>query len=139
MKYHARIVMLLIGTALILSACKSVPRDQAAPAISEISTSGKVVVISDCIATSVVVTAKVTDDSAVKSVLLWYRVGSDQPFASANMNLQNGLYTAAIKGADLQGHGYGDMEFYITAEDVSGNSSKSPLDNSIQFLPCVSN
>ncbi|HKG54771.1 MAG TPA: hypothetical protein VKB04_10985 [Anaerolineales bacterium] len=125
--------------ALILSACAGLQKDHTGPAISDISTSDKVVVISDCLATSVTITAKVTDASNVKSVLLWVRVGSDQAFASSNMSLQNGIYTAKVKGADLQGHGYGAMEFYITAEDEDGNSSKSPVDNSIQFLPCVNN
>jgi hypothetical protein len=70
---------------------------------------------------------------------LWYRVGSDQPFASSNMNLKDGMYTAKVQGSDLQGHGYGAMEFYITAEDEVGNKSESPHDDSVQFLPCVNN
>ena len=130
---------ILFGVALILSACAAVGGDHTGPIISDISTSDKVVVISDCLATSVTITAKVTDASNVKSVLLWVRVGSDQLFASSNMNLQNDLYTAKVKGADLQGHGYGAMEFYITAEDEKGNKSESPHDDSVQFLPCVNN
>ena len=130
---------ILFGVAFILSACAGIQRDQAGPVISDISTSDKVVVISDCLSTSVTITAKVTDESNVKSVLLLYRVGSDQPFASSNMNLQNDIYAAKIKGADLQGHGYGAMEFYITAEDEAGNKSESPHDDSVQFLPCVNN
>jgi hypothetical protein len=81
----------------------------------------------------------VTDASKITSVLLWYRIGADQPYDSVQMNSQAGLYTASIKGTDLQGHGYGVMEFYITAEDGEGNSSKSLTDKSIQFLPCVNN
>ena len=127
----------LLGFLLV--SCARIQDDHAGPTISDISTSDKVVVISDCLATSVIITAKVTDESNLKNVLLWYRVGSDQPFASSTMNLENGMYTAKVKGSDLQGHGYGAMEFYITAEDEAGNSSKSPLDNSIQFLPCVNN
>lgn len=130
---------ILLGVALILSACAGLQKDQAGPAISDISTSDKVVVISDCLSTSITITAKVTDASKVKNVLLWYRVGSDQPFASANMDLQNDIYAAKVKGADLQGHGYGAMEFYITAEDEAGNKSESPHDDSVQFLPCVNN
>jgi len=129
----------LVCVTFILSACTGIQKDQAGPVISDISTSDKVVVISDCLATSVTITAKVTDASNVKSVLLWYRVGSDQPFASANMNLENDIYAAKVKGADLQGHGYGAMEFYITAEDEEGNKSESPHDDSVQFLPCVNN
>jgi hypothetical protein len=130
---------ILLGIALILSACNGMGGDHTGPAISDISTSDKVVVISDCLTTSVTITAKVTDASNVKSVLLWVRVGSDQPFASSNMNLQNDIYAAKVKGADLQGHGYGAMEFYITAEDEAGNKSESPHDDSVQFLPCVNN
>jgi len=130
---------ILFGIALILSACAGIQRDHTGPAISDISTSDKVVVISDCLSTSVTITAKVTDASKVKSVLLWYRVGSDQPFASSMMILQNELYAAKVKGSDLQGHGYGAMEIYITAEDEKGNKSESPHDDSVQFLPCVNN
>ncbi len=128
---------ILFGIALILSACAGIQKDQSGPAISDISTSDKVVVISDCLSTSVTITAKVIDESNVKSVLLWYRVGSDSLLLHANMNLQNDIYAAKVKGADLQGHGYGAMEFYITAEDESGNKSESPHDDSVQFLPCV--
>jgi hypothetical protein len=139
MKCLVRISILAFGIALTLSACAYQQRDHAGPAITDITTSDKVLVISDCPATSVTVTAKVTDESNIKSVLLWYRVNADQPFAFTRMNIQSGMYTAAIQGADLQGNGYGAMEFYITAEDAEGNSSESPLDNSVQFLPCVNN
>lgn len=124
---------------LPVSACKEVSSDHTGPTISDISTSGKVLVISDCPSTSIVITAKVTDASPITSVLLQYRVASDQPFLSAVMDLKEGLYTVSVNGADLQGKGYGAMEFHITAEDKEGNSSKSPLDQSIQFLPCVNN
>ena len=139
MKCLVRIVALIAVSTFVLSACGRIRGELSGPVISDISTSDKVVVISDCLTTSVTITAKVTDASNVKSVLLWYRVGSDQPFASSNMNLQNDIYAAKVKGADLQGHGYGAMEFYITAEDGKGNKSESPHDDSIQFLPCVNN
>ena len=139
MKSFVGTVMLLLGIGLLLPACAGSRSDLTGPVISDISTSDKVVVISDCLSTSVTITAKVNDASNIISVLLWVRVGSDQPFASSNMNLQNGIYAAKVKGADLQGHGYGAMEFYITAEDGKGNKSESPHDDSIQFLPCVNN
>ena len=129
----------LFGITFLLSACAAIRADHTGPVISDISTSDKVVVISDCLTTSVTITAKVTDASNIKSVLLWYRVGSDQPFASSNMNLKDDIWAAKVKGADLQGHGYGAMEFYITAEDEAGNKSESPHDDSVQFLPCVNN
>jgi hypothetical protein len=139
MKHFVGTITVLFGIALMLSACAGLRADRTGPAISDISTSDKVVVISDCLSTSITITAKVTDTTNLKSVLLWYRVGSDQPFASANMDLQNDTYAANVKGADLQGHGYGAMEFYITAEDEVGNKSESPHDDSVQFLPCVNN
>ena len=139
MKGFVLTTMILFGIALLLCSCAAIPSDHTGPTISDISTSDKVVVISDCLSTSVTITAKVTDASNVKSVLLFYRVGPDQPFASSNMDLQNGIYLAKVKGADLQGHGYGAMEFYIAAQDEAGNKSESPHDDSIQFLPCVNN
>jgi hypothetical protein len=139
MKPFVQVFALIFISTLASAACGRLERDSSGPTISGIATSDKVVVISDCLSISVTITAKVMDASNVKSVLLWYRVGSDQPFASSNMNLQNDVYTATVKGADLQGHGYGAVEFYIAAEDEVGNSSKSPIDKSIQFLPCVNN
>jgi hypothetical protein len=132
-------MLLLCNIVLIVTACAGIRSDQAGPVISDITTSDKVVVISDCLSTAVTITAKVTDASNIKSVLLWYRVGSDQPFASSKMSLQNDLYAATVKGSDLQGGGYGAMEIYITAEDEKGNKSESLHDNSVQFLPCVNN
>jgi len=132
-------VTIVFGIALILSACAGIRSDHTGPAISDISTSDKVVVISDCPSTSVTITAKVTDASHITSVLLWVRVGTDGPFASIRMDLQNDIYTATVQGSDLQGHGYGAMEFYITAEDGKRNKSESPHDDSVQFLPCVNN
>lgn len=128
-------INLIFIVVLLLTACKK----NSSPVISDVLTTGKVLVISDCFAASVTITAKVTDTSKITSVLLWYRVGSDQSFVSTSMDAQGDLYTASIKGADLQGNGYGAMEFYITAEDGEGNPGKSPIDDSIQFLPCVSN
>ena len=130
---------ILLCIALILSACDGVRGDRTSPTISEISTSEKVVVISDCLSTSITITANVSDDSNIKRVLLLYRVGNEGPFASSSMDPQNNLYAAKIKGEDLQGHGYGALEFYITAEDEVGNKSESPHDESVQFLPCVNN
>jgi len=139
MKSSIRIIALILISTLAASACGRLGRDSSSPTISDIATSDKVVVISDCLSTSVTITAKVTDASNLKSVLLWYRVGSEQPFASLNMELLNDIYGAKVKGADLQGHGYGAMEFYVTAEDEAGNKSESPHDDSVQFLPCVNN
>jgi hypothetical protein len=139
MKYQVPFAAPIVISMFLLSACKGLPPDQTGPDIRDINTSGNVVVISDCLATSVTVTAKVTDDSRITNVRLWYRVGSDQAFTPIGMDSQGGLYTVSVKGSSLQGHGYGALEFYITAQDGADNSSQSPIDKSIQFLPCVSN
>jgi len=130
---------MIIISIILVAACKRAKSDLTDPVIRDISISSNVLVISDCQADSVTITARVINESRITQVLLWYRVGADQPFFSSTMKLQNGIYAANVQGSELQGHGYGAMEFYITAEDESGNSSKSPVDNSIQFLPCVNN
>ncbi len=137
MKYLARLVALVTVSFLLTSACGKPKSDLSGPDITDISTSGKVLVISDCQADSMTITAKVTDPSTVENVFLWYRVGSDQPFSFIDMEMKNERYAATLKGSAVQGHGYGAMEFYITAEDGEGNTSESQHDESIQFLPCV--
>lgn len=121
------------------AACRSPSADQTGPLISDIETSGNVLVISDCAGTSVEISSKVTDPSGVESVLLWHRVGADQQFVSASMELKDGKYEVTLKGPDFLGSAYGTLEFYITARDGVGNSSESPTDESIEFLPCVNN
>jgi hypothetical protein len=44
-----------------------------------------------------------------------------------------------LKGADLPRDRYGNLEFYISAQDADGNLSKSAIDDHVQFLPCVNN
>jgi len=128
----------LLITSFILVACGKGASDQAGPGISDIMTSANVLVISDCSGTSVSITAKVTDPSGVKNVFFWYRV-NDQPFAAREMTMKDGVYEWSVQGSEFLGKGYGTLEFYIQAEDGAGNVSKSPVDQSIQFLPCVNN
>jgi hypothetical protein len=136
MKYVFQLgALLLIATVV---ACTPPPADRSAPVIRDVTTSSKVVVISDCQNTSVMITAKVTDESPIDSVRLWYRVNESGQFVALPMKAEQDIYSAEIKGADLQGNGYGTLEFYISAQDESGNKSESPHDNSVQFLPCVS-
>ena len=138
---HVRVFSLirwLILFSFVLSACGKASIDQLGPEISDIKTSGNVLVISDCAGTSVSISAKVTDPSGVKSVSLWYRV-EDQPFSSQEVTLQNGVYEVSLQGVEFLGQGYGTLEFYIEAKDGAGNLSKSPVDRSIQFLPCIGN
>jgi hypothetical protein len=137
MKKWIRVISLL-AMLVGICACENSSKDKTGPEISDITTSGNVLVISDCSGTSVSVTAKVTDSSGVKNVFLWYRV-ADQPFTSREMTMQDGVYDVSLQGSEFLGKGYGTLEFYIQAEDGAGNINKSPMDQSIQFLPCVSN
>jgi hypothetical protein len=129
----------LLASLLIFSSCTAVPGDHTGPTIRDVSTSGNVIVISDCPSTSATITANVTDESTITSVQLWYRVESDKKYISRKMEKQSDKYTATLEGTDLQSHGYGVIEFYIRAEDEAGNTSKSPVNSSLQFLPCVNN
>jgi len=131
-------IMSLLVILVGLSACGNSSSDRTGPEISDVTTSGNVLVISDCAGTSATITAKVTDSSGVKNVFFWYRV-SDQPFISREMTLKDGVYEVSVQGSEFLGKGYGTLEFYIQAEDGAGNVSKSAIDQSIQFLPCVSN
>jgi hypothetical protein len=129
----------LLMLFILASGCSTLRSDRSGPNISDITTSSKVVVISDCQDDSVTVSARVTDESNIEKVLLWYRVNSDRPFAFTDMDLQGDVYTATLKGSALQGQSYGDLEFYVSAQDGEGNTSESPHETSVQFLPCVSN
>lgn len=128
----------LVVISNFLPACTHIPSDHSAPVISDITTSAKVVVISDCQNTSVTVSAKVTDESRLNQVRLWYRIAQNGQFVSLPMNAEKDKYSVELKGADLQGSGYGTLEFYISAQDEPGNEGKSQHDTSVQFLPCVS-
>jgi hypothetical protein len=138
-KTTAFILLACIGV-FTLSACKAVStaQDSAGPTITEITTSNQSFSI-DCPPTSITVTANITDTSVIKRATLWYRVGSDQPYSSKTMDASNHTYSATVKGIELPPEPYGAWEFYITAEDMAGNSNKSSVDNNVQFLPCVSN
>jgi hypothetical protein len=132
-------IILFLALFSSLSACRNRLADQTGPLISDIKTSGSVLVISDCSGTSVEISAKVTDPSGVESVLLWHRIGAEQEFSSAPMEQHEGTYKGTLKGSDFLGGAYGALAFYITARDGVGNRSESPIDQSIQFLPCVNN
>jgi len=133
-------VMLACVWAMAISACgtASTAHDSVEPTIAQITTSNQSFSI-DCPPTFITVTANITDTSEVKRATLWYRVGNDQPYTSRNMDVSNHTYSATVKGIELPPGPYGALEFYIIAEDAAGNSNKSSVDNSIQFLPCVSN
>src|ERR1051325_5072698 len=124
----------------MLAACEqgvSASQDRTGPTIDHIETSAKFLAKSDCKNTSETVTAKVRDESGVKQVTLWYRVGSDQKYTPVNMSLIANKYSVTVKALDTPGGEYGTWEFYITADDTVGNQSQSPLDTSVQLLACV--
>jgi hypothetical protein len=114
------------------------PTDNTGPRFDRITTSGKVFAKSDCTPTSITVTAHITDPSGVVNVVLWYRVGANQPFTPVDVDdLGNDTYAQTVKGMDVPGK-YGVWEFYLTAEDGLGNKGQSPVDDtSVQLLPCV--
>jgi hypothetical protein len=124
-----------------LDACAGLqasPSGNAAPVISSVATSSNSFSV-DCPPTFVTVTAHVTDSSGISSVQLWYRVGSDHPYTPLEMTrFGTNDYRATVKGVDMPLDAYGDWEFYVSAKDNSGKSSRSPTDASVQFLPCVS-
>ena len=139
-KQATAFVMLACVGAVTLTACgaASIQRDPARPTIAQITTSNKSFSI-DCPPTSITVTAQITDTLGITRATLWYRVDTNQPYTSKNMDASNHSYSATVQGIDLPAGPYGAWEFYITAEDTAGNQSQSPLDQNVQFLPCVSN
>lgn len=123
-----------------LTACEQkvlASQDHTGPGIENIETSVKFLAKSDCQNTSETVTAHITDESGIKQVVLWYRVGEDQKYTPVNMSLIGNKYSVTVKALDTPGGEYGTWEFYITAEDSVGNKSQSPLDSSVQLLACV--
>lgn len=140
MKRITSILMVLLS-ASVMGACQAQPaaaaRDLRSPSIEHIETSAKFLAKSDCKNTSETVTADITDESGIKSATLWYRVGADQKYAPTEMSLVKDKYSATVKALDVPGGEYGIWEFYITAEDQAGNKSQTPLDTSVQLLPCV--
>jgi hypothetical protein len=121
--------------AIALAACGI--RNTTGPTFNRIETSGKSF-SKDCVPTSIAVTSNITDPSGVTRALLWYRVGTDQPYTSVNMVRSGTDYSASVKALDVPGRGYGVLEFYISAEDGAGHQNQSPLDTSVQLLLCVS-
>ena len=121
---------------VISPAVTPTPRDTAGPTFNRITTSSKSFAI-DCVPTSITVTANIADPSGVTRVMLWYRVGTDQPYTPVNMDLSGGDYSVTVKALDVPVGKYGAWEFYLTAEDGVGNLSESPVDTSVQLLPCV--
>jgi hypothetical protein len=110
------------------------------PTIKNITTSSKVLAKSDCIPTSVTITADISSPSAIKLVVLWYRIGQDQKYTSQPMLLKVGnTYSATVVALNIPGGEYGPLEFYIVADDVLGGHALSTIDTSVELLPCVAN
>ena len=132
------IISLVTSLLVILFAASYASKDTSAPAITNTTTSSKFFAKSDCSPTSLTITADIKDGTEVKSATVWYRVGVDQKFTSTNMKHEsNDLYTVMIIGLDIPGGEYGVLEFYVVAKDEAGNQSQSPVDASVQLLPCV--
>lgn len=139
MNYRLNVLRWIAVLVVLTSSCSVIPQsDTAGPTIENITTSSKVLAKSDCIPTSLTITGDVTDSSGVRSVTLWYRVGSDQNFASANMSpADRDQYTATIKALEIPGGEYGTFEFYIVAQDKVGNQTQSSTDKSVELTRCV--
>ncbi|MGE5072561.1 MAG: hypothetical protein ACM3MF_03965 [Anaerolineae bacterium] len=133
--------LVLLGCVAPLGACSGSGfrmADNIGPTIDGVATSTQSFSI-DCAPTSVTVSARVTDPSGIGRVQLWYRIGTEQPYVPLKMPAQAGSdFRATVSGASLSPDQYGTWEFYISAEDTLGNRSTSPVNKSIQFLPCVS-
>ncbi len=126
-----------VPTRTVLPASPT-PADTVGPAFNRITTSSTGFAKFDCTPTSITVTANLTDPSGVAHVVLWYRVGADQPFTPVGVEfLGDDEYSKTVKGTDVPGSEYGPWEFYITAEDGAGNMSQSSVDTSVSLLPCV--
>jgi len=137
--------MAILIPVMVISACQGratvqmtrMPQDTDGPIFHRITTSSKSFSI-DCVPTSVTVTASITAPSGIKRVVLHSRVGRDQAYTALDMNASGDDYQKTLKAVDMPGKGYGVWEFYITAEDLAGNQSQTPLDRSVEMLQCVS-
>ena len=137
--------ILILGTlalscVLPLAACdnESTTQDSTGPTINGIKTSGKSF-SKDCVPTSITVTSNIMSATGITRAVLWYRVGTDQPYTPVNMIPSGSEYSVTVQALDVPGKGYGVWEFYITAEDGAGKRHQSPLDTSVEMLLCVSN
>ena len=76
------------------------------------------------------ISAKVSDDNGIESVVLHYRtIGSNDRFRDLNLipSRSDGFYSAVIPGAHLEHPG---IEYYIEAEDHAGNRTQQPSSDS---------
>jgi hypothetical protein len=139
LKYKSIAARSLILILCVISACTTLPsHDSTSPTIQQVTTSSKGFAKSDCVPTSLTVTANITDDDQIAEATLWYRVGSDQKFTAMKMTHgEQDQYTAKVIALDVPGGEYGVLEFYVVARDQAGNETKSPMDTSVQLLPCV--
>ncbi|MFC1551265.1 hypothetical protein ACFL6P_01745 [Candidatus Latescibacterota bacterium] len=70
-----------------------------------------------------VIKAQVFDDTKVSSVQLFYRKTGDDSFKSVNMELNDDVYYRELKKELGLG---GTVEYYLVAQDTSGNESTLP-------------
>jgi len=114
-----------------------VPSDQSGPSINRVVPSTNIFYkTGGCGVTSINVTANISDPSGVSNVRLWYRLGSRGAFTSVAMSALGGNdYRATVNGADVPG--YGQWQFYVTAQDGVGNASQSATNTSVSLNACV--
>src|SRR4051812_39762252 len=88
------------------------------PHFMQVTTSRKVFVKSDCVGTSISVTATITAAAGIAQVMLWYRVGDQQPFTPVVVApVGDDQYAVTVKGTSVPGSDYGVWAFYLTADD----------------------
>src|SRR5689334_10108617 len=85
------------------------PTTPASPIFNRITTSSKSFSI-DCVPTSVTVTTRLIAPAGLKRVVLYARVGTDQPYTALDMNAAGNEYQVTVKAADMPGKGYGTWE-----------------------------
>ena len=138
-KHRLSLLGLTVSIISMLSACTHpASNDITHPTIEHIATSSKVLAKSDCIPTSLTITADISDNIGIESATLWYRIGADREFSSAEMShADQNRYTVTLIALDIPGGEYGVLEFYILARDQAGNETKSQMDRSVELLYCV--
>src|SRR5689334_17266319 len=86
-KKMSAFVMLTCVGAITITACEAAAtlRNTEGPTIAQVTTSNQSFSI-DCPPTSITVTANITDILGISRAVLWYRVDTDQPYTSKNMD-----------------------------------------------------
>lgn len=69
------------------------------------------------------IVATISPQQNVDKAQVYYRKGGEQNFLVQTMTPENENYVCSIPGSDMTSRG---IEFYIVAEDIDGNTTRSP-------------